>query len=181
MVDHAISVSVESLLPWMEWAHNEPGPIGAHVDLLRELRAKFDAGQDFACGVFSADESELVGVAGSHTRRGECVREIGYWIRSDCVGQGFATEAAAVLARVAFEVDSVRRVEIRCDPDNLASSRIPWKLGFSREGVLREAARFPDGARDDEVWGLLKREHSASPVRHFTARATGAAADTLLG
>ena len=57
--------------------------------------------------------------------------EIGYWIRADAVGQGYATESTAALTRVAFEVVDVERVEIRCVPENRASAAIPRKLGYS--------------------------------------------------
>jgi hypothetical protein len=63
--------------------------------------------------------------------------EIGYWIRADSIKRGYATETAAALTRVAVETDGIRRVEIRCDVDNLPSAAIPRKLGFTLEAILK--------------------------------------------
>ena len=72
----------------MPWAHDDPQPLEEKVELLRGFRGRFDLGQDFVYGIFSADESEAVGGTGFHTRRGEGIFEIGYWIRASRVGEG---------------------------------------------------------------------------------------------
>ena len=104
---------------------------------LREFRGRFDLGEDFVYGIFSRDESEVVGGTGLHTRVGDDALEIGYWIRKSRIGRGFATEATAALTRVAFDVCDVDRVEIRVDPANERSSAIPRKLAFTEEATLR--------------------------------------------
>jgi RimJ/RimL family protein N-acetyltransferase len=52
----------------------------------------------------------------------------------------------------------VHRVVIDAASANLRSRRIPERLGFTREGVLREAGRGPCGYQDLVVYGLLDRE-----------------------
>ena len=51
----------------MPWAHDEPQSLDEKVALLRLFRGNFDLGQDFVYGVFSADESEVLGGTGLHT------------------------------------------------------------------------------------------------------------------
>jgi RimJ/RimL family protein N-acetyltransferase len=97
-----------------------------------------------------------------HTRQGKQVREIGYWIHADLAGKGFATEAAGALTKVAFEINQVRRVEIRCDPKNERSAAILMKLEFIAEGVLRSNAEFMGSARDTEVWSLVSQDYPSS-------------------
>ena len=46
--------------------------------------------------------------------------------------EGLATEIAAALTRVAFEVHQVNRVEIRCDPSNSPSAAVAKKLALLR-------------------------------------------------
>jgi RimJ/RimL family protein N-acetyltransferase len=145
----------------MPWAHEDPQPLAAKVELLRGFRGRFDLGQDFVYGIFSADESEAVGGSGLHTRRGEGVFEIGYWIRASRVGEGLCTEATAALTRVGFELGEVERIEIRVDPANDASLAIPRKLGFAEEGTMRGVFHGPDGsprASDAVVFALLRGE-----------------------
>jgi RimJ/RimL family protein N-acetyltransferase len=157
----AVDSSLEHLRPWMPWAHEEPQPLESKVELLRGFRGRFDLGQDFVYGIFFADESEAVGGTGLHTRRGEGIFEIGYWIRSGRAGEGLCTEATAALTRVGFEVCEIGRIEIRVDPANEPSLAIPRKLGFVEEGTLRGTFHGPDGSprqNDSVVFALLRGE-----------------------
>jgi RimJ/RimL family protein N-acetyltransferase len=138
----AVAASLEHLRPWMPWAVGDPPTFDERVDWLRNQRGRFDLDQDYGYGVFAPDGSELWGACGLHTRAGPGAREIGYWIHVERTGQGYATELAAALTRVAFEVDGVDRVEIRCDPRNVRSAAVPRKLGFPLEATLRR--RTPD-------------------------------------
>jgi RimJ/RimL family protein N-acetyltransferase len=182
LLKEAVDSSLEHLRPWLPWAHHEPQTLEEKVELLRGFRGQFDLGQDFIYGIFSADESEAVGGTGLHTRRGEGVFEIGYWIRGNRIGQGLCTEAVAVLTRVGFEICGVQRIEIRVDPENAASLAIPRKLGFVEEGTLRAILHGPDGAAmacDGIVFALLRDELAGSPAAAARFRAFDAAGNRL--
>ena len=171
MLAQSITESVEHLRPWMVWAHSEPEPVDEKLKLLKRWRGNFDLGQDFAYGIFSPDESKLLGSTGLHTRLGESELEIGYWIHKDYIKQGLVTESTAALIRVAFEIIQVHRIEIHCDPRNLASAAVPRKLGFDHEGTLRAKIRFLDSWRDLMIWGLLEGEYPNSPSATAEIRA----------
>ncbi len=158
----AVDESLDELLPWMPWAAEEPQPLSAKVGLLRGFRGRFDLGQEFVYGIFTPDESAVVGGTGLHTRRGEDAFEIGYWIRTSHAGRGFATESSAVLTRVAFELCGIDRVEIRVDPANTASARIPRKLGYREEATLRRRLNYPE-PRDVIVFSLFAHELAGTP------------------
>jgi RimJ/RimL family protein N-acetyltransferase len=137
LLKDAVDSSLEHLRQWMPWAHDEPQTVAEKVALLRRFRGQFDLGQEFVYGIFSADESAAVGGTGLHRRVGDDAFEIGYWIRASHTGRGLGTESTAALTRVAFEHCAVDRVEIRVDPANTTSARIPEKLGFTGEATLR--------------------------------------------
>jgi RimJ/RimL family protein N-acetyltransferase len=161
LLKEAVDSSLDHLRPWMPWAHEEPQPLEAKVELLRGFRGRFDLDQDFVYGILSADESEAVGGTGLHTRRGEGIFEIGYWIRASRAGEGLGTEATAALTRVGFEVCEIERIEIRVDPANVASLAIPRKLGFVEEGTLRGVLHDSHGSpqrSDAVVFALLRGE-----------------------
>jgi RimJ/RimL family protein N-acetyltransferase len=179
----ALDSSLDHLRPWMPWAAAEPKPLAEKVDLLRLFRGSFDLGQDFVYGLFAADESEVVGGAGLHTRVGEDGLEIGYWIRASRVGQGLATEATAALTKAAFEVADVDRVEIRVDPANERSLAIPRKLGYAEEATLRR--RLPPkegepGPRDVVVFSLFRDEYPETPSAAAVLEAFDAVGTRLL-
>jgi RimJ/RimL family protein N-acetyltransferase len=177
----AVDASLDHLRPWLPWAWDDPQPLAAKVELLRTFRGMFDRGEDFVYGIFDAEERRVVGGSGLHTRLGEGAREIGYWIAADAAGQGFCTEATAAIVRAGFEVDALRWIEIRCDPENHASAAIPRKLGFTHEATLRERiASGADGRRDVMVWSLFAAEYPRTPCAAAEARMFGADGSRLL-
>jgi RimJ/RimL family protein N-acetyltransferase len=182
LLEEAITQSLEHLSPWMPWAHREHEEnLETKVQRLRHFRAAFDLDRDYVYAIFSADEAKVLGGTGLHTRAGEGAREIGYWIHSDHVRKGFATETAAALTRVAFEVDRVRRVEIHCDPANQASASVPRKLGFTHDATLRTRALTVDGRpRDAMIWSLLSEEYPAAPAATAALEAYDALGRRLL-
>jgi RimJ/RimL family protein N-acetyltransferase len=165
LLKQAVDDNIDHLLPWMSWARQEPETLQAKVERLRIARGKFDLNQDFGYGIFSPDESLVLGAAGLHARVGEGAREIGYWIHRGHINQGLATEAASALVKVAFEVDCIDRVEIHCDPNNTRSAAVPRKLGFTLEATLRRRLPQGDGhLRDTMVWTLFVDAYPASPA-----------------
>lgn len=176
LLKQAVDDSIDHLLPWMSWARQEPETLQAKVERLRAARGKFDLNQDFGYGIFSPDESSVLGAAGLHTRAGEGAREIGYWIGRGHINRGLATEAASALVKTAFEVDGVDRVEIHCDPKNMRSAAVPRKLGFALEATLRRRLPQGDGnLRDTMIWSIFKAEYPASPAAAATIQAWDAA------
>ena len=181
LLKQAVDDSIDHLLPWMSWARQEPETLQAKVERLRITRGKFDLGQDFGYGIFSPDESSVLGAAGLHARAGEGAREIGYWIHRGHIHQGFATEAASALVKVAFEVERVDRVEIHCDPQNARSAAVPRKLGFALEATLRRRLPRGDGnLRDTMVWTLFADAYPASPAAGIVIRAMDAAGRRII-
>lgn len=177
----AIDESIEHLKPFMPWAYNEPEVVEKKIERIRRWRANFDRGEDFVYGIFSADESRVVGGTGLHTRVGEGAREIGYWIHAREIGQGYATEVSAALTRVAFEIDGVKRVEIHCDPRNQASANVARKLGYTCEATLRQRFQFDDELWTDAmVWTLFAEDYPASPAARSQIQAFDAAGRRIL-
>ena len=161
----------------MPWTPDKPEPLDDYVERLRGFRASFDRNENFIYGAFSPDEQRVLGGTGLHERVGERALEIGYWIRTDAVGQGLATELSAVLTRVAFERCGVDRVEIRVEPANAASARVPRKLGYLEEATLRRRlpARSGEPLLDVVIFSMLVEELAASPCAAASYRAFDAA------
>jgi len=176
LLKNALDTSLDHLHAWMPWAREEPKPLEAKVELLRLFRGKFDLDQDYVYGMFSPDEGEALGGSGLHTRVGDDALEIGYWIRASATRQGIATETAAALTRVAFELCGVDRVELHIDPANEASLGVPRNLGFTEEATLRR--RLPV-ARDMVVFTLFRDEVPA-PIAAAALQAYDAAGSRVL-
>ena len=90
---------------------------------------------------------------------------LGYCFHDAAWGHGYATEAARVLLRWAFDTLDLNRVQAETDTRNVASARVLEKLGFVREGTLREDCVVNGEVSDSWVYGLIRREWQSSAGR----------------
>ena len=84
--------------------------------------------------------------------------ELAYYLDPDHHGQGYGSEAAALIVQYAFEDWNMRRVFARAGDFNDASRGLLESLGFQREGVRREAAYYRGDYYDMLTYGLLREE-----------------------
>lgn len=87
--------------------------------------------------------------------------DIGYGLARQHWGRGYMHEALTAVLDYAFGTLGLRRVEADVDPRNLASLRAVERLGFAREGLLRERWQVGDEISDTVFMGLLAREWRA--------------------
>jgi len=83
---------------------------------------------------------------------------LGFCLTQAAWGQGYATEAARAVLQWAFDALDLNRVQAECDTRNAASARVLEKLGFVREGTLREDCIVNGVVSDSWVYGLLRRD-----------------------
>lgn len=114
-------------------------------------------------GITLKGSDELIGSAGLYDWDRE-VRsaEAGYDLLPSQWGMGIMTEAMTAVLDYGFDVMDLNRVQILAMPRNERSLRLAERLGFVREGVLREHGHDETGALvDDVVLSLLRREWKA--------------------
>jgi ribosomal-protein-alanine N-acetyltransferase len=83
---------------------------------------------------------------------------LGYCFDDAAWGHGYATEAAGALLGWAFDALDLNRVQAETDTRNVASARVLEKLGFVREGTLREDCVVNGEVSDSWVYGLIRRD-----------------------
>ncbi len=172
MMHSSITDSIDHLRPWVPFAREQPRELSWMISTIRSFRGQFDLGQNAVYAIFDKDETEQLGGTGLHNRIGRDAREIGYWINVRHVNQGYATEAVSALIKVAFDIEQLLRLEIRCAPGNLASRRIPERLGFQHELTLKDHFTDLEGKpMDTMVWSLSKRDYEDSPLKAVALRA----------
>jgi ribosomal-protein-alanine N-acetyltransferase len=91
---------------------------------------------------------------------------MGYCLPEGAWGHGYATEAARAVLQWAFDTLDLNRVQAETDTRNVASARVLEKLGFVREGTLREDCVVNGEVSDSWVYGLLRREWPPSAAEH---------------
>lgn len=163
----ALAESRTALIRFLPWATQEPQTLDEKLESARRFRSEFDRGSSLAYGVFQMGSPRLLGGMTLLRPSAPGHWELGYWLRSGTWGQGFATEGAAAVTRLAFEHYGLLRLEVLFDPGNARSRGIPERLGFRHEGLRREPQLPPaePGTWDDtEVWSLHAPEFAASPA-----------------
>ncbi|MEW5249666.1 GNAT family N-acetyltransferase [Microbulbifer discodermiae] len=95
----------------------------------------------------------LAAIDRSHRRA-----EIGFALARRFQGRGLMAEAVPLVLDFAFKQLALHRVEADVDPRNKASLALLEKLGFRREGLLRERFTDEEGFQDSLMLGLLSRE-----------------------
>jgi ribosomal-protein-serine acetyltransferase len=84
--------------------------------------------------------------------------ELGYWIDRTLEGRGICRQACSAVIRYAFEELDLNRISIFAAVDNRRSRALAERLGFTQEGVRREAEWLYDHFVDHALYGLLRRE-----------------------
>ncbi|KHK59402.1 GCN5 family acetyltransferase [Burkholderia sp. A9] len=118
------------------------------------------SGQDLVCVLEARDTGEVLGECVLFHAHEQCRRaEIGFSLRRRYWRGGYMHEAASALIAHAFDTLRLNRIEADIDPRNVASARLLERLGFVREGVLRERWIVGDEVSDSALYGLLASEH----------------------
>ena len=89
--------------------------------------------------------------------------ELGFSLARERQGQGLASEAARRAVDFGFDVLGLERIEADVDPRNGASCRLVERLGFQREGLLRNRWRVGGEFADSILYGLLRNEYRRAP------------------
>jgi ribosomal-protein-serine acetyltransferase len=151
----------ETVDPWIPWASVSTDLESARHTLQRyaEKQAQTGAG---LYGIWL--DGTLVGgvmFPNFDAASGNC--EIGCWLEPAGTGRGLITRAARVLIDYAVTTRGIHRVEWRCRPDNLASSKVARRLGMTLDGTLRSMYPWHGVRYDCEIWSLLGSERPTPP------------------
>lgn len=161
-LDDAIRASLPDLNQWLPWARMDYASGDTSAFIRDSVQAwKEDRAWDYSIRLLE-DPGRHVGNVSLWTvsKLGK-IAEIGYWVRSDETSRGICTEAVDRLLGEAFGSMGYHKVVLRIAVGNEASDRVADKLGFTKEGVLREELLIRGNWVDHSLWSLLDREYRA--------------------
>ena len=126
---------------------------------LASIRSGFAGKSLFQWGIERKEDGEVLGTCTLLNIHRDSMRaELGYCLRSTHWSKGYMGEALGALIDYAFATLRLRRLEADVDPGNAASLRILERMGFTREGLLRERWDVGGQIGDTAFYGLLARE-----------------------
>jgi ribosomal-protein-serine acetyltransferase len=153
------------LREWLPWLDNSTGLHDTARFIGRSMeQAEDDNGYTF--GIVC--NGVLAGIMGQHyldmfNRR----TEIGYWLDASHQGRGVVTRSTARLTDYSFATQDCNRVILHCALGNLKSRAVAERLGFTQEGILREAEWLYDHYVDLVVYSMLKSQWVNKHARVF--------------
>lgn len=119
----------------------------------------------FTFGICLKDTDELAGACGLNSvnyKNRRC--EIGYWIGRDYQKKGYAFGAVGLLVEFAFQKLGMNRVYAITFLFNTGSSALLERLGFKREGVLRQDVFHKDRFENNLLFSVLREEREDNQI-----------------
>jgi ribosomal-protein-serine acetyltransferase len=144
------------LREWLPWVDQTRSAEDVRLFILR-VQEQYRSNMGPQAGVWV--DGVLSGTMGCHPidwANRNC--SVGYWLDAAQEGKGVITRCCAALTDYLFDELGLHRIEIRCGTGNLRSCAIPHRLGFTREGVSRNAEWVNDHWVDLVIWGLLEAD-----------------------
>ena len=125
--------------------------------LIDEIQDGFSRRELLKWGIALRDDDSLIGsVTLFHPDFTHRRVELGYALGRAYWGQGYMQETLKAVLTYAFETLNLHRIEADVDPRNAASVRTLERLGFQREGYLRERWQVNGEIQDAYFYGLLR-------------------------
>jgi len=154
---HAYASDLEAV-KYMEWGPNTSEQTREFVgDAIRASKALPRIDYHLAIGLRGTGEligSCRLGINNSNNRGAD----IGYSLRKNEWGKGYATEAALALLEYGFNSLKMHRIMATTHPLNKASGRVLEKAGFRYEGRRREDKLVRGEWRDTLVFSILEQD-----------------------
>ena len=148
--------NLERLARWASWAvddySDETSLEWIHM-VLREFAADGPFGTVIVC------DDKFAGTIGFHNLdKKNKSTEVGYWLAKEFEGRGIITRCCRALLDYLFHTMQLNRVQINCNVENVKSRAIPQRLGFTLEGIRRQAEFLNGNFGDWAVYSMLREE-----------------------
>ncbi len=131
----------------------------AAVAILNKVHDGFMKRTELKWGIAQLADDAVIGTVTLYNLSFENRRaEMGYALGRAHWGQGYMQEALNAVLEFAFDVLDLHRIEADVDPRNAPSIRTLERLGFQREGFLRERWQVDGEIQDAFFYGLLRPE-----------------------
>lgn len=150
----AVRASINELHEWMPWAKHDYSEADAELWC---RRSAIEFAERKAIQMLMFRNEQHIGTLGAFDINLKVLScEIGYWIRTECSGHGYVTEAVEGLGAFAARHLNIHRIQIKCDTRNERSAAVARRCGYVLDGTMRRDALDPRGLpRDTHVFSRL--------------------------
>jgi len=125
------------------------------------FQSRYKEGLGIRWGIQIKGDNRIIGTAGFNNFQINHRSNIGYDLHCNYWKKGFVTEALSQIVDYGFNEIGVNRIEAEVMQGNVASERVLQKLGFCREGILRDWAYWNNKHYDMTMFSLLKKDYQS--------------------
>lgn len=163
-----VTQNFEHISEWSAWLTDKERPIERTQEWIKQNLERFAKNEDYTIGIWYKDA--LAGqIDFANVDWNARKFEIGYWLGASFQGKSLVTKSCRALINYAFHDLEFNRVEMRCAVENKKSRKIPEKLGFREEGLMRQSGWLHDHFVDEVIYGLLASEWQFENARFCRA------------
>lgn len=141
------------------WSHAPLADLAAALRLQQHIAESFASRSLFQWAITERTTGAMVGTCTLASLSSEHRRaEVGFALARAAWGHGYMRETLPVLLAYGFGTLVLHRIEADVDPRNAASIALLERVGFQREGHLRERYHVAGEVQDALMYGLLRSE-----------------------
>jgi len=129
--------------------------------LIDHFRKRFESKAAIRWGIRQNECSEIIGTVGFNNFTRKHRANIGYDLQQDYWNQGIITEALHAIISFGFHALDINRIEAEVMEGNEGSIQVLSKIGFTKEGTLRQWMYWNDRHYDMLMFSLLRSDAQA--------------------
>ncbi|MFZ4826732.1 MAG: GNAT family N-acetyltransferase [Phototrophicaceae bacterium] len=153
----------EFLSQWLDWV-DEHTSLEDTLKMMQEAVRQFASKNGLMAGIWYEDR--LVGCVGHrHIDWQNHTAKLTFWIAEPYQGAGLVSRSVKSVIQHSFYQLELGRLEIECGIDNERAIQLAERLGFMREGILRNALWLQNRPLDKVIYGLLREDWAAQQSR----------------
>ncbi|HEY3862481.1 MAG TPA: GNAT family protein [Verrucomicrobiae bacterium] len=162
-----IEASRAHLRPWMNWADQRRTQADVAMYVANALK-QFALNQAVHTGIW--EKGKLAGMINcGPIDWPNRAAPLEYWLGAPFQGRGIMTSSCRAMAEHAFGAMNLHRLKIACAEENRRSRAIPEKLGFTFEGVARDAEWLHDHFVNHAIYAMLQGARLNPPAGRLPA------------
>ena len=151
-----IEQNFDHIKEWSAWLKDDRSIDNSRLFIKHNLK-RFAENEGYGIGIWY--KNELAGqIEYNYLDWNNRKTELGFWLGKSFQGKGVVTKSCRVLIDHAFNELKLNKVEMHCGTENRKSRRIAEKLGFTEEGIIRQAGWLHDRFVDYVIYGMLASE-----------------------
>ncbi len=130
------------------------------LEFLNFVMEKYNKNQPAPWGISLKEESRIIGTIGYlDWDKKNYKAELGYVLHCYYWKKGYMTEALQRVVDFGFNKMYLNRIEARTVPENIPSQKLLEKVGFKKEGLLREQMIVKNRFKDFHMYSIIKKEY----------------------